>query len=77
MQLGGGMSDDTRDKVIRLEATVDHMSQTIDSMRVQLDEVHDVLTKAKGAKWAILTMAAIGGFIAGKLGGLSALLFGR
>lgn len=64
------MSDDTRDRVIALETDVKHLSATVDTMAEQVKDMHTLLQQAKGARWAILTMAAVGGFIASKLGAL-------
>lgn len=60
-------STDTRDRVIRLEAEVEAMSKTVESMSKKVTEMHELLQQAKGARWAILLMAAAGGFISAKL----------
>lgn len=63
------MSDttDTRDRVIRLEAEVAHQTQKIEAMADQVSEMHNLIMQAKGARWAILAAASVGGFIAAKL----------
>lgn len=61
------MTDDTRDRVIALERDMQHMSGKVDEMAEQVKEMHELLTQARGAKWAILAMAGIGGFISAKL----------
>ncbi|PSJ60733.1 hypothetical protein [Pseudaminobacter soli (ex Li et al. 2025)] len=63
------MSDttDTRDRVIRLEAEVAHQTKTIEAMDTKVTEMHDLLMAAKGARWAIIAAASVGGFIAAKL----------
>lgn len=58
---------DTRDRVIRLEAEVESMAKTVESMSKKVSEMHELLQQAKGARWAILVMAAVGGFISAKL----------
>ena len=60
---------DTRDRVIRLEAEVEAMAKTIEGMDRKVSEMHTLLQQAKGVRWAILAMAAMGGFISAKLGG--------
>lgn len=57
------MSDDTQTaiKVARLEAQVEHLTNTVETMSAKLDTVHEVLLQAKGARWFIITAATIGG----------------
>ena len=55
------------ERIAALEVEVKHMSENMAEMAVQLKEVHDLLLKAKGAKWAILAIAAIGGGIGAKV----------
>jgi hypothetical protein len=59
------MSDDTRDRVIRLEAQVEHLTLTVDDMKEKLDDLHGVFMQAKGARWLLIAMAGIGGALAG------------
>jgi predicted esterase YcpF (UPF0227 family) len=56
------------ERIAVLEANQKHMLDKIDSMSEQLCEVHDLLLKAKGAKWAIIGLATLGGFISAKIG---------
>ncbi len=60
-----GDSVEIRDKVIRLEAQVEHLSLTVDHMAGKLDDLHAVFLQAKGARWLLLAMAGIGGAVAG------------
>lgn len=60
-----GDSIEIRDKVIRLEAQVEHLTTTVDHMAGKLDDLHAVFLQAKGARWLLLAMAGIGGAIAG------------
>lgn len=66
---------DTRDRVIRLEAQVEHMAETVERMAQQLSEMHNLLQQARGARWLLVGVAmligAAGGFLA-KLGTLFA-----
>jgi hypothetical protein len=59
------MSDDTRDRVIRLEAQVEHLSNTVQAMTEKLDELHAVFLQAKGARWLLIALAGLGGAAAG------------
>jgi hypothetical protein len=58
------MSDDTRDRVIRLEAQVDHLTSQLDDMQKKVNAMYDLLMQAKGMRWMIVGMAAVGGFLA-------------
>lgn len=60
-------ADNTRDKVIRLEATVDAMSEELHANTKAIREMHDLLMQAKGARWMILGLATLGGIFAGRL----------
>ena len=61
------MESDTRDRVIRLEAEVAQLTRTVASMNEKLTELHEVFQQAKGARWMVLVMASIGGFLAAKI----------
>ena len=59
------MSEDTAVKVAKLEAQVEHLTKTVDSMATKLDDLHAVFLQAKGARWLLIGMAGIGGAITG------------
>lgn len=61
------MSDDTRDRVMRLEVKVDNLTKAVESRDEKIDEMHDVLMQAKGARYVIVGAAAIGGAVTGFL----------
>jgi len=61
------MADNTRDIVIRLEAEMKAMQHDMASTSKKVDEMHSLLQQAKGARWAIFAMAALGGFVSAKL----------
>jgi len=67
--LGAIMSDqtDTRDRVIKLESDLKHLTDSVESMSAKVTAMHDLLNQARGARWLILTAAALGGFISAKL----------
>lgn len=58
---------DTRDRVIRLEAKVDAMCQRQAETDKKVTEMHELLLRARGAKYVIVGCATVGGFFAGKL----------
>jgi len=67
--LGADMSEstDTRDRVIKLESDLKHLTDSVESMSVKVTAMHDLLNQARGARWLILTAAAIGGFVSAKV----------
>jgi len=58
---------DTRDRVIKLESDLRHLTDSVENMSAKVTAMHDLLQAAKGARWLILTAAALGGFISAKL----------
>jgi hypothetical protein len=67
--LGADMSEstDTRDRVIKLESDLKHLTDSVESMSAKVTAMHDLLNQARGARWLILTAAAIGGFVSAKV----------
>jgi hypothetical protein len=67
--LGAAMTDvtDTRDRVIKLESDLRHLTDAVEGMSAKVTAMHDLMNQAKGARWLILTAAAIGGFLSAKL----------
>jgi hypothetical protein len=57
------MIDDTRDRVMRLEVKVDNLTRAVESRDEKIDEMHDVLMQARGARYVIIAAAAIGGAV--------------
>ncbi|TWG97079.1 hypothetical protein L614_005400000040, partial [Ochrobactrum sp. J50] len=52
---------DTRDRVIRLEERLKSFEEKFDEQSNKIDEMYDLLTKAKGAKLALIMIAALAG----------------
>lgn len=71
------MADDTRDRLIQLEAEVTYLTKQLDSISQKVSEMHDVLMKATGAKWLLFALIAGVGFLAGKIGALTAYFGGK
>lgn len=61
------MTDDTRDRVIRMEAELDNLERQVTNMSSKIDDMHDVLMQARGARYVIAGAAAIAGGVAGFL----------
>jgi hypothetical protein len=66
------MADDTRERLAALEVEVRNLTKHVASMAETLDTLNVILNQAKGARWAVLGVAALAGFFSGKLGGLFA-----
>jgi hypothetical protein len=56
------MTDNERMAI--LETKVQHLSNQLEDTHRKVDDMHGVLMQAKGARWAILAMAALGGAMA-------------
>jgi hypothetical protein len=61
------MQDDTRERVTALEVELRHVSKQLEEMGEKVNEMHALLLSARGARWLILTAAAISGFLSAKL----------
>jgi hypothetical protein len=62
------MSDDHERRLTSLEVEHRHLVATVDKMSQKVDEMHVLLTKAKGARWAVLALVSLASFFAGQLG---------
>ena len=60
-------AQDTRDKVIRLEVEMHAMRNEVAKMSAKVDELHELLTQARGARWMLMILIALGGFMAAKI----------
>ncbi len=58
---------DTRDRVIRLEERLKAFEEKFDEQSNKIDEMYELLTKAKGAKLALIMIAALAGAITTKV----------
>lgn len=65
-----------RDRIKTLELEFVHMNKSMDEMQEKVDEMHEILLQAKGAKWSIFLLAAVGGFLATKVSAIFS-LFGK
>lgn len=62
------MTDDTRDRLIRLETEMDGFQKTVEDMSLKVNAMHDVMMQAKGARWLLLGAAGLLGFLTSLLG---------
>lgn len=62
------------ERIAVLEANQRHMEHKIDQMASKVDEMHEVLLQARGARWAIVGVAGLAGFLASKLAYLAGLI---
>lgn len=52
---------DTRDRVIRMEERLKALEDKVDDQSRKINEMYELLTKAKGAKLTIIMLAAMAG----------------
>ena len=66
------MSDtsDTRDRVIAMEVQVLALVKAVEGNTKTIQELHNLLQQAKGAKWVFLGLASVSGFVSAKFGAL-------
>lgn len=58
------IENDTRDRMIRLEAEVVHITAQLNEVQEKVTAMHDLLMQARGMRWLIVGMAAVAGFFA-------------
>lgn len=61
------MNDDTRERLIKLEVEVENVEGRLDEIKSKVDDMHDVLMQAKGARWFLISVAAFIGFVTSEL----------
>jgi hypothetical protein len=62
-------ASDTRDRVIGLERDFKHLTVKVDETHEKVVELHGLLLQAKGVRWVISIILAVGAFIGGIFGG--------
>ena len=70
-------AQDTRDKVIRLETEMAAMRSDVAKMAAKVDELHTLLTQARGARWMLMVLIALGSFMAAKVTPFVTYLFSK
>src|SRR5690606_33205761 len=58
---------ETRERVVRLEEQVKNLEAKITSMDTKVTEMHSLLLQARGMKWTVMVLVALGGFVAAKV----------
>lgn len=59
------MTRPENERIAAVEVEVRHLRAQHESTSRKVDEMHAILMQAKGARWAVLGLASIGGAIAG------------
>lgn len=60
------MTDDLRERVAKLEVKISHLEEKLDEQTAILKRMDETFQQAKGARWVLLGMAGIAGFVAAK-----------
>jgi len=55
----------TEERLAVLETRMMSLEDDVRDMRIKVDEMHNVLMQAKGARFAIVVIAGLAGFLAG------------
>ena len=62
------------ERIAVLEANQQFIKEQLAEMNKTLKQINEIMLKASGAKWAILGVASLAGFMSGKLGAFIAAL---
>jgi hypothetical protein len=60
-------ANDTRDRVIRLEAKVEQLTRDVAGMDGKVTEIYALLQQAKGARWILVALWIGAGALLGEL----------
>jgi len=71
------MTVEERERIRALEVKIEHMSEAVVHMSSKVDELHSMLMQARGARWALLAIAGLAGFLSGKIGAFVAAFLPR
>lgn len=53
------------ERIAALEVNHENVATDVADIRKKVDAIHDVLMQAKGARWAIVSVAGFAGFLSG------------
>ena len=67
---------DLMDRMARLETNISHMSVALERNTEMLETLNNVLQHARGAKWALMLIASIAGFLGSKIGAVLEFMVG-
>jgi hypothetical protein len=68
------MSDDLRERMVRLETEMKHATEKLDDMSKQLTGLVSLMNQGKGAQWILVSLAGIIGTAGGAIGAFVTLL---
>jgi len=54
-----------RERVAKLEVQMAHLSEKLDDTYKKVEEMHEILLQAKGARWVIVGLAGVAGLASG------------
>ena len=57
----------SEERIAALEVQVAHLTKTLDNVNETVTELRDLLLQAKGARWMLAVLIALGSFSAGAL----------
>ncbi|MGQ5718439.1 hypothetical protein [Pseudochrobactrum asaccharolyticum] len=60
-------TQDTRDRVIRMEGKIEQLERKIDDLDAKVTEMYQLLTQAKGARWMLMLMIDMCDFVIDKI----------
>ena len=55
-----GESSELLERVVRLEVNQEHSNKIQKEMQVKVNDIHEILQKAKGAKWFVAALVTVG-----------------
>ncbi len=67
---------DLLDRIARLETNISYMSVALERNTEMLETLNNVLQQARGAKWALMLIASIAGFLGSKIGAVLEFMVG-
>lgn len=55
------------ERLARVEVTTEHLKKQQDAMSKKLDEMYTTIQQLRGAKWSLLAVASVVGFVIDKI----------
>jgi chromosome segregation ATPase len=68
------VTDDLRERLVRLETEMKHATQKLDDMSAQVNRLVSLMNQGKGAQWILVAIAGVIGTVGGAVGSFMALL---
>jgi hypothetical protein len=60
-----------RERVAKLEVQIAHLTAKLDDTHQKVEEMHEILLRAKGARWVIVGLAGFAGLASGVIATLA------